>query len=349
MPNKTRKDKIEFYINNTCNFNCDNCNRLNNYQFAGYDRWRDYEDIYRAWSQKVDFDLITILGGEPLLNPTLDQWILGIRNLWPDSNLWLHSNGSRLKHWHQRGLFDVLSQTQTALQINLHNRTRVDGCITEIQSYLKDPEIQVQPMVQWADSYNQVKDPDWPHCDTYEDFLNLPDWIQHECKNVHKIDWENWVKNSGKHVITDRRNKGIYIELNYYEDFVTAPLRYIGNHQFAVYDSDPEDAHNVCWSRTCTHMMQGRMYKCHHVALLPEFARQYDVVMTDQDRQLLADYRPLSPESAADDIQLFIDNLVHAMPQCKLCPSKLERIALQAGTAKPKIKKRFPIINASLA
>jgi len=349
MSTKIRKDKIEFYINNTCNFNCDNCNRLNNYHFAGYDRWQDYEHVYRAWSEKIDFDTITILGGEPLLNPTLDQWILGSRNFWPDSKLWLLTNGSRLKHWHQRGLFDILSRTNTAMQINLHNRARVNECLDEVRSYLKEPKISSEPVVPWIEAYNQVKDPTWPSCESYEDFLGLPDWIQHECEQVHHIDWHTWIKNSGKFIVTDRRDKGVYIEVNYWEDFVTAPLKYIGNHKFAVYDSDPNDAHRVCWSKTCTHMMAGKVYKCHHVALLPEFARQYDVVMTEQDKKLLAEYAPLTVDADAADIQLFIDNLEHAIPQCKLCPSQLEKIPLQANTVKPRIKKIIPIQSASLA
>jgi len=350
MSNKIRKDKIEFYINNTCNFNCDNCNRLNNYHFAGYEKWQHHENAYREWSKKIHFDMITILGGEPTLNPTLDQWILGLRGLWPDSRLNVLSNGSRLKHWYQRGLFKILSETNTLLQITLHNRNRREKSIEEIKSFLKDPVLVAAPtpMVDWVESYNQVKDPAWPGCDSYQDFENLPAWIQDECKHTHGIDWDSWVKNTGKFTMTDRQDQGLRIEIDYAENFVTAPLKYIGNNQFAVYDSDPEAAHAVCWSKTCTHMMKGKMYKCHHVALLPEFAKQYDVKMTTQDQQLLEEYVPLTADADPIAIQSFVDNLVHAMPQCKLCPSRLENISLQSGTTKPKIKKIIPIF-ASLA
>lgn len=351
MSNKIRKDKIEFYINNTCNFNCDNCNRLNNYHFSGYDRWKDHEAIYQTWSSKIDFDMITILGGEPTLNPTLDQWVRGVRKLWPDSRLNLLTNGSRLKHWYNRGLFEILSETNTILQITMHNRSRRDQLLQELSGYLREPVVQVRatPSVSWTKSYNEVKDAAWPDCETYQDFINLPNWIQQECKHVHGIDWDNWMKNTGRFTITDGLDDRMRIEIDYAENFVTAPLQYIGGHQFQVYDSDPEEAHRVCWSKNCTHMMKGKIYKCHHVALLPEFAKQYDVIITPEDKKLLADYVPLTCDADSVQIKSFVDNLVHSMPQCKLCPSELQNVLLRSGVVKPKITKRIPILSASLA
>lgn len=36
--------------------------------------------------------------------------------------------------------------------------------------------------------YNQVKDPSWPLCQTIDEFKNLPNYIQEECKVVHGMD-----------------------------------------------------------------------------------------------------------------------------------------------------------------
>jgi molybdenum cofactor biosynthesis enzyme MoaA len=39
------------------------------------------------------------MGGEPLLNPEFDQWIDGIRYLWPNAKIMIASNGTQLpKH-----------------------------------------------------------------------------------------------------------------------------------------------------------------------------------------------------------------------------------------------------------
>lgn len=348
---KIFKDTIEFYITNVCNFNCSNCNRLNNYYFSGYEKWQDYEKIYQTWSEKVNFGAISILGGEPTLNHTLDQWILGLRRLWPNAEMGLLSNGSRLKYWHQRGLFDILSQTNTTLQITLHNRSRLDSFIEEVKSYLKDPVSMVQEIdsIPWIDSYNNVKDKSWPDCNSYQDFQNLPDWIQAECRDVHKIDWDDWIKDTGSFRVYDRADPDIVIRVDYAEDFVTAPLKYVGNNKFSVYDSDPEIAHRECWSKDCTHMMKGKMYKCHHVALLPDFAKQFEVIWSESDQALIKDYRPLEADADPAEMQAFVDNLINAMPQCKVCPSKLEKVSLKSDTNKPKIAKIIPIKSAGVA
>lgn len=344
---KLKKSKIEFYITNVCNYNCDNCNRLNNYYFSGHDVWKDYEHVYQKWSSLIDFEEITILGGEPLLNPSLDQWIIGIRNFWPNATINLLTNGSRLNYWYKRGLFDLLSLTNTKLQICLHNRSRRDSFLLEIKSYLKDPEIStVADLSKWVLSYNTVKDESWPNCYSYEDFKNLPEWIQTECIEVHNIGLDSWCVATGDTYIRDKNN--IDICVTYYEDFVTAPLKYTGNNRFSVYNSDPVQAHHVCISKHCTHFIKGKMYKCHHVALLPEFMKQFDVNISDSDQRLLLDYQPLTVEHKLQYMDHFLKNLENPIPQCKLCPSSLENVYLQSSTNKPKIKKIIPIKESKL-
>jgi organic radical activating enzyme len=338
---KFKKSIIEFYITNVCNFNCDNCNRLNNYYFSGHDKWEDYKETYFAWSKLIDFDEISILGGEPLLNPTLDQWIGGIREFWPASTINIISNGTRLNYWHQRGLFDLISRTKTNLVITLHNRSRIKSIIPELVSYMNSPEVSSSSDVsKWIHAYNAVKDSTWPECSSYEDFKNLPEWIQNECRNIHKIDIDQWIKDTG---VTYIRDTNTNISIHYAEHFVTAPLKYVGDNKFSVYNSNPRQAHDVCISKHCTQFIKGKMYKCHHVGLLPEFMQQFDVSMSDSDQQLLLDYRPLSVDDDQPVMDRFLKNLINPMPQCKLCPSLLEPVFLQSSTNKPKIQKIIPI------
>lgn len=343
---KFKKKFLEFYITNVCNFNCDNCNRLNNYYFSGHESWDDYKDHYRAWSEKLDVENILILGGEPLLHPELLSWINGIRSLWPQSNISILSNGSRIGYWQQRGLFDVLSRTNTKLEITLHNRSRRESLLHEILSCLPNPDFSIlsnEKWTPWINAYNAVKDPSWPACQSYLDFILLPQWIQDECTTIHKINWDDWLTNTGKTEIRDHSIRDLVITLSYSEDFVTAPLNYIGDNKFSVYNSDPEQAHKVCWSKYCTHMMHGKMYKCHHVALLPEFLKQFRVELVPEDKQLIDAYEPLESSADQQTMSQFLENLGNPMPQCKLCPSNLKSISLQSSTDKPKVKKIIPI------
>jgi organic radical activating enzyme len=337
---KIIKDKIEFYITNVCNFNCDNCNRLNNYYFSGHDLWADYQEIYQKWSQVVEFKAITILGGEPTLNPTLIEWIVGLRKLWPNAVIDVVTNGTRLEYWFDRGLFNTLAETNTKLNICLHNRSRHREFLIEIQKYLINPvkKWKLDSLKHWPKAYSQVKDPSWPECKTYQDFENLPAEIKQECIDIHQIGIDDYLNNTAAVEFVDKRN--ICVSVSYYEDFFTAPLKYTGNNQFAVYNSNPLESHNVCISKHCTHMMKGKIYKCHHVALLPQFANQFDVLMSEDQQSLIGQYQPLTVDTHPNDLEKSLQDLKNFIPQCSLCPSKLDSIALQSTTDKPKVKKK---------
>jgi len=55
----------EFYIINVCNLACPGCNRFNNYNFVGYQRWADYADVYAQWAKEFAY----------FLEPKLLEWL----------------------------------------------------------------------------------------------------------------------------------------------------------------------------------------------------------------------------------------------------------------------------------
>jgi organic radical activating enzyme len=85
---------LEFYITNVCNLTCRGCNRFNNYNFKGHQYWADHALAIEAWSKRLDAPFISILGGEPLLNPDIELWVSNLRRLWPDSEIMIQTNGT---------------------------------------------------------------------------------------------------------------------------------------------------------------------------------------------------------------------------------------------------------------
>jgi len=85
---------VEFYITNVCNLSCRGCNRFNDLNFKGHQRWADHADAYEAWSKRLDLPRITIIGGEPTLNPDLELWAINLRRLWPDAVIMIQTNGT---------------------------------------------------------------------------------------------------------------------------------------------------------------------------------------------------------------------------------------------------------------
>ena len=134
MDNRRTLNKIEFYITNVCNLTCEDCNRFNNFKFSGWQRWQDYAEIYAQWAKKITFNKITILGGEPLLNPTICDWILGINNTW-DKPVQILSNGTRLNH--VDGLYNAIANRRNWIGVSLHNVNEFDGFEKEVYKFLK--------------------------------------------------------------------------------------------------------------------------------------------------------------------------------------------------------------------
>ena len=128
---------IEFYITNVCNLACPQCNRFNDHNFAGGQDWKDYEEVYTAWSKKIRLQKVTILGGEPLLNPSICDWIRGINRLW-DKRVNLLTNGTRLNQ--VPGLYDAMMSYRKAggnwIGISVHNVNDLDLYFEEVKKFL---------------------------------------------------------------------------------------------------------------------------------------------------------------------------------------------------------------------
>jgi len=128
---------VEFYITNVCNLTCENCNRYNNYKFNGWQAWADYEPSYRHWAKHIKLQAITLLGGEPLLNPTINQWIAGINQIW-NQGVEVLSNGTRLNH--VPGLYETIAnEPRNWIGVSVHNINDLDRCFEEIRKFLRGP------------------------------------------------------------------------------------------------------------------------------------------------------------------------------------------------------------------
>lgn len=137
MP-KHRIPYAEFYIINVCNLACSGCNRFNNYNFTGYQRWQDYADVYAQWAKEVSIDSIGLLGGEPLLNPTFLDWVQGINRLWPYTKLRIITNGFRLDRVPE--LYNILrDRPRVELWVGIHNKQHKREIIQRVKDFTQAP------------------------------------------------------------------------------------------------------------------------------------------------------------------------------------------------------------------
>ena len=279
----TFENKVEFYITNVCNLTCENCNRYNNHKFAGWQRWSDYADVYQQWSKYVDLKNIVIMGGEPLLNPTITDWITGLTDIFK-CGIQVLTNGTRLNN--VPGLYEALAQTCSRggphvgnLQISLHNTNQFDELKQNIKSFLSTIKEEYGHAIGISGRDNQQ----------YYSVRDVNDVLV----NVHLAN-----------------------------NFHTASIQPTAAGRFTLHNSDPVLAHKKCGfaQYKCYHFIKGKLYKCGPVALMPEFDEQFNLDISDEDRQLLNSYKPLKIKQWPDRALKWLAQLDDPIAQCKFCP-----------------------------
>jgi hypothetical protein len=279
---------IEFYITNVCNITCTNCNRYNNYDFAGWQRWSDYETQYEAWAEKIRIQKITILGGEPLLNPTIVDWVRGLNRIWK-KRVQILTNGTRLNQ--VPGLYDLMREFKQPnegpnwIGVSVHNINELDQYFAEIRKFLKGSITE------------------WQGRDTVDSRGGSATWgADYAFVDENDVHVHVWVYDSFYNVSVHRNQQGL----------------------LTLHNNDPQQAHDVCGMVKFKnyHFIQAKLYKCGPVALMPEFDRQHPLVISDEDRDLLNSYHALSVEEFDHRGQDFLANIDQVIPQCKFCPTK---------------------------
>jgi len=315
----------EFYITNVCNLNCPRCNRFNNYAFSGHQRWDDYADIYRAWSKRIDIPRIGILGGEPLLNPEFDKWLKGIAELWPRSQIMIMSNGTQFDRWPDLYRWLEEYQGRVRLDINRHNREDKPNTLAKIESLFPGPYRKFYINSDGTAGY----------------FTESPDHDQQYLFEEYNIGPEIWGDSTFE--IAYRDQNGILIRYSTADAFDNISVEFDPSTVSLrmPHMSDAERAISACSSKWSHHLSKGKLYKCSVTAVLPEFVKQYEVNMTDQQRALVTGYQAAEVTWSDSDLSKFLDNLngCHSVAQCQLCPESFSSESFAAGRGKIRIKK----------
>ncbi|WP_413206468.1 hypothetical protein [Rhodospirillum sp. A1_3_36] len=109
---------LEMDIAHLCNLQCQGCMHYSNYTLPGIVPFERGGQWLRDWAERVRPSEFTMLGGEPLLNPEVTDYVEQAAHLWPEARRLLVSNGLRLAQ--NPGLLNALSATETTLRITIH-------------------------------------------------------------------------------------------------------------------------------------------------------------------------------------------------------------------------------------
>jgi organic radical activating enzyme len=123
-----------FYITDVCNLTCSECGSFNNHPLKGHSDWNDWAEQYKKFSNEVRFKRIEILGGEPLLHPNLRDWCQGLRELWPDTEIRIVTNGTRIAT--TRGLYELMLTYNITMEVSLHSYNE-ESILTSVNQLLR--------------------------------------------------------------------------------------------------------------------------------------------------------------------------------------------------------------------
>jgi organic radical activating enzyme len=351
--------KLGFAINNVCNFNCENCNRLSNYSFSGHHNWVDYSEIYKKWAEILSCDKWYVLGGEPTINKDYLEWLKGLHKLWPDAHGRILTNGSLLKPTDHE-LYDFLKSTngKVVIAIGLHNINRKKEMVDFCLAFLKTP----YPMGKesfnknFIESYQQIKDSNWPDLEHFSEWYDLPENIKNETETIFSCSPEllkktmidDYITSSREYIeFIDENNVVILISNEDYFHKSTLTLDPLHNHFNLSHNSDIHEAHAACinYKGECTQFVGEKLYKCPVASDLSKFSQQYVVNMTPEDRDIIYGYKPASiVDDTPEELDNWFKNRQNPIDMCKFCTVDYTEDRIFAGKKKIFIKKIKQIV-----
>jgi organic radical activating enzyme len=274
-------NKVDFYITNVCNLTCQDCNRFNNVNFKGWQAWAEYGPIYEEWAKLVSLSSITIMGGEPFLNPTLNDWVAGLNRLF-GIEVQILTNGTRFPK------ADGLYETMLAFR----GKSRNNAASNHIGVSLHIPE-----------EFEQLRSDIHDFCQgTVTEYIGDQAWAgaEYTFKDTNGIMVNVYTVDHFSDSSLVIRPDGTYTLRN------SDPIKAHEKCPFVLWKS--------------RHFIRGKFYKCGPSALMPEFDDQFHLDITDSDREMLHSYKALTVDNFVEYHEEFFGNLDNVIPQCKFCP-----------------------------
>lgn len=127
----------EIMVTQACNISCAGCTNYSDLSHKGFLTWAQGCNQILPWVDRVRITDFGLIGGEPLLNPEIRQWIAGTRQLLPNAQIRFTTNGILLKK--NLDILDLCQDTgNIVFKITKHiNDTNLENLIQVIFSKFK--------------------------------------------------------------------------------------------------------------------------------------------------------------------------------------------------------------------
>lgn len=112
-------NNLEMDIAHVCNLHCRGCSHYSNYTLKGIVDFESGGRWISQWAERITPQRFRMLGGEPMLNPRLCDYVQHAALVWPKARREVVSNGFFVNRHAE--LYKTLSDTNTSLAITLHD------------------------------------------------------------------------------------------------------------------------------------------------------------------------------------------------------------------------------------
>jgi hypothetical protein len=141
-------DFVSFYITNVCGLSCKGCASFNNYAVKHHYKWEVAREKTYKWGTLLSTRQISIIGGEPLLNPEIDLWVAGIRDAFrhvDDIRVYTGLTGKSLLRYKDQ-IRKWLSQN-VIIQISVHDPSWWEESIETACEILEGLDFEIQKTI----------------------------------------------------------------------------------------------------------------------------------------------------------------------------------------------------------
>ena len=140
---------LETMITQVCNLSCQGCTNYSDLKHFGYVSWDQGREWLEPWTELLTIPDFGIMGGEPLINPDVENWIIGVRKLLPNAQIRFTTNGLLLNKW--PNLLKVLQDIGNCVfKISVHvNDEALEDTIQNIFSQYQWQEVTEYGIHRW--------------------------------------------------------------------------------------------------------------------------------------------------------------------------------------------------------
>lgn len=155
---KAYEELVSFYITHTCAMACPMCASYNNFKVKGHLSWEKAREKTYKWGELLDIGQITIIGGEPITHPNINDWVYGIRDAFKDCRdvrILTGLHGEKLIRFKSQ-ILDWL-ENQVIIQISCHDKTWWNSAMQAAESILEGYEYTVEHVIDGGDfPFNRI-------------------------------------------------------------------------------------------------------------------------------------------------------------------------------------------------